>query len=564
MTEPLGEGFAEKVDRAIQEEIEEDLNQELSDNELSGSERHPANDKQKKKKKKKVPMPESAPKYMRGQPQSLKDIKDKKLKGNLKRLEKRYRDAAYKAASSELLLTEEAGYLEAEGMERTYKFTQRELVENLDINSAGKYFNLKLDTFGPYSLDYTRNGRHLAIAGRKGHIATFDWQSGRLGCELHLKETARDIKWLHNETLFAVAQKKYTYIYDHTGLEVHCLKKHIEVNRLEFLPYHFLLVSVGNAGYLKYQDTSTGQLVAELRTKLGRCDAMTQNPYNAIINLGHANGTVTMWSPTMSEPLVKMLCHKGPVLSLAVDNGGRYLATSGLDGRLKIWDIRTYKPLQDYYIPTPAQSLSISQRGLLGVGWGPHVSVWKDAFVSKQPGPYMTHLQPSTQIQDLHFCPYEDALGFGHSGGITSIVVPGAGEPNFDALEANPFQNKKQRQEAEVHSLLDKIQPEMIMLDPNFIGTLHRDRPASRQKGEAEEEKPKEKLEIRSRTRGKNSSLRRYLRKKQKNVIDAKKMMVQERLQKEKEERQKRVRGEMEKDDKPFTALDRFTKKQKA
>jgi hypothetical protein len=31
------------------------------------------------------------------------------------------------------------------------------------------------------------------------------------------------------------------------------MRNHIEVNRLTYLPYHFLLVSVGNAGYLKYQ-----------------------------------------------------------------------------------------------------------------------------------------------------------------------------------------------------------------------------------------------------------------------------------------------------------------------
>lgn len=43
--------------------------------------------------------------------------------------------------------------------------------------------------------------------------------------------------------LYAVAQKRYLYIYDHTGMELHCLKKHDHVNRLTFLPYHFLLVS---------------------------------------------------------------------------------------------------------------------------------------------------------------------------------------------------------------------------------------------------------------------------------------------------------------------------------
>jgi U3 small nucleolar RNA-associated protein 7 len=53
--------------------------------------------------------------------------------------------------------------------------------------------------------------------------------------------------------------------------------------------------------------------------------------------------------------------------------------------------------------------------------------------------------------------------------------VPGAGEPNFDSYVANPYENKKQRQEAEVHQLLDKLSPSMIMLNPDVMGGVVRE-----------------------------------------------------------------------------------------
>ena len=55
-------------------------------------------------------------------------------------------------------------------------------------------------------------------------------------------------------------------------------------------------------------------------------------------------GTVTLWSPNMKDPLVKMLCHRGPITGIAIDGGGWSMATVAMDARLKIWDIRsTYR-----------------------------------------------------------------------------------------------------------------------------------------------------------------------------------------------------------------------------
>jgi U3 small nucleolar RNA-associated protein 7 len=73
---------------------------------------------------------------------------------------------------------------------------------------------------------------------------------------------------------------------------------------------------------LKYQDTSTGALVSEIRTGLGEVKAMKQNPYNAVLHCGHSNGTVTLWSPSVSKPLVNMLCHRGPIQAIAIDQEG--------------------------------------------------------------------------------------------------------------------------------------------------------------------------------------------------------------------------------------------------
>ena len=64
----------------------------------------------------------------------------------------------------------------------------------------------------------------------------------------------------------------------------------------------------------------------------------------------------------------------------------------------------------------------------------------------------------------------QDVLGIGHSAGVSTILVPGAGEPNYDSHVADPFQGRKARREQEVHHLLEKLQPDMIVLDPSSIG----------------------------------------------------------------------------------------------
>ena len=505
---------------------------------------------------------EAARQYGRGSKVPLHNIKDVKLRRKLGETEEKIQDATIKAKDAELLHETQAGFLEAEdGLERTYKVTQEEIQASVAISTSKKKFDLKLDQLGPYICEYTRNGRDLLIAGRKGHVAAIEWRTAKLRCEIQLNETIRDILWLHNNQFFAVAQKEYVYVYDSQGVEIHSLRQHKHVTHMEFLPYHFLLGTM-SSGWLRYLDTSTGQSVAEHLTKLGPTTSATQNPYNAIIHMGHQEGTVTLWSPNMKTPLVKLLCHRGPVRSLAVDREGRYMITGGQDQRMAIWDIRMFKEVQGYPTRKPLTSISISDRGLTATAWGTKSTIWKGLFqkdVAEQVHvamPYMEWGGEGKYIDRLQWCPLDDVLGIGHDEGFSSIIVPGAGEPNFDALESNPFETKTQRREGEVKSLLNKLQPEMIALDPNFIGKLdvrsHEQRLLDKYHDD-NQQVPEAVMEIRlkNKAKGKNTTLKRYMRKqamKRMNIIDEKRKSVEaewEKVQQRRKDAQQKNETEL-------------------
>ena len=40
---------------------------------------------------------------------------------------------------------------------------------------------------------------------------------------------------------------------------------------------------------------------------------------------GPFQGTVTLWTPNISAPVVKMLCHRGPVNDVSIDRSGKYV-----------------------------------------------------------------------------------------------------------------------------------------------------------------------------------------------------------------------------------------------
>lgn len=67
--------------------------------------------------------------------------------------------------------------------------------------------------------------------------------------------------------------------------------------------------------------------------------------------------------------------------------------------------------------------------------------------------------KPQGGINNCQFVPFEDLMGLGTSYGFSSIAVPGSGVPYYDVFEHNPFETRKQKREALVHKLMDKLPP---------------------------------------------------------------------------------------------------------
>ena len=84
----------------------------------------------------------------------------------------------------------------------------------------------------------------MLIGGQKGHLFSCDWLDRKPLFDVQVPSTIRDVHYLQNEVICAVAHPKYVTLYDKQGIQIQIMKDHIDVNKLDFLPYHLLLATI--------------------------------------------------------------------------------------------------------------------------------------------------------------------------------------------------------------------------------------------------------------------------------------------------------------------------------
>jgi hypothetical protein len=107
---------------------------------------------------------EAAAKYARGSLDfNTKSVEHKALRKTLEGTKKKIKDAATRTATTEVLLPSDPGFIEMDDNRKVYSLKQKDIVENVDLNTARSCIDLQLTNFGPYSVNFSNNGRYFFL-----------------------------------------------------------------------------------------------------------------------------------------------------------------------------------------------------------------------------------------------------------------------------------------------------------------------------------------------------------------------------------------------------------------
>ena len=66
---------------------------------------------------------------------------------------------SFKFTATEVLLPADTGFIRPDGNEKTFRLKQRDIISEVDMNTAKNAMDFQLTKFGPYNLNYSKNGR---------------------------------------------------------------------------------------------------------------------------------------------------------------------------------------------------------------------------------------------------------------------------------------------------------------------------------------------------------------------------------------------------------------------
>ena len=177
--------------------------------------------------------------------------KDKKLRDRIHKTRLNQKIRRQTTRRLDQYKEERETFIEAEDGEKILQYRQNLLRKNVSLTNAKQMFDLDL-SFGRYKTQYSREGRHLLLTSNKGHVSLMNWKKKNLLFETQLSDPIRDSVFLH-ERFLGLAQSANCFIYDFEGQEVHDLVNIPQPLFIDYLPWHYLMVSLSQYGEFLFQ-----------------------------------------------------------------------------------------------------------------------------------------------------------------------------------------------------------------------------------------------------------------------------------------------------------------------
>jgi eukaryotic-like serine/threonine-protein kinase len=223
---------------------------------------------------------------------------------------------------------------------------------------------------GPAAIDFSCDGKSLAVASRSGSLGLLDLASGKLRTLAQHVVTNGWLSWSPSCQRVAArgpADSNTIVIWDVARAQASTLAPHKAViHRWQFIDDD-RLVSYDWGGGLFVTDLTT----RKTRSLAGHSAAMMDvaiSPDRSLLASADGNGVVRLWSTQTWESRA-LIGHEGAVYSLEFSADGNWLLSGGQDRMLRLWDVHQGTQLQSIRDgDTIVRAVFAPDRGRVGAG----------------------------------------------------------------------------------------------------------------------------------------------------------------------------------------------------